>query len=123
MSFTTDIYDEIRRILPNSSVRDFSEMCGRSSGYYGSITSQGVEISDDALMNLLIGLESIKRSGVITNLSAVSRIQKIISDELANRSSKYTNLGSGPVRRMIASAIIRLNEEKVYDQQPTPILF
>ena len=123
MSFTTDIYDEIRRIIPNSSIREFSEMCGRSSGYYGSITSQGVEISDDALMNLLIGLESIKRSGVITNLSAVSRIQKIISDELANRSSKYTNFGSGPVRKMIASAIIRLNEEKVYDQQPTPILF
>jgi hypothetical protein len=52
MSFTKQIYEKTSMALPDVTARTFSRYCGKSEGYYGSISSQNLDISTNGLLYL-----------------------------------------------------------------------
>ena len=52
MNFKNRLYEKIKTAMPDMTVREFSNYCGKSEGYYGSITAQNLELSTNALLHL-----------------------------------------------------------------------
>ena len=109
--FNEEIYNKIIRVLPDTTSRSFSRDCGMSEGYWGSISSQQLPISTQALVHLLEALEVKKLASQYRNntrhAEAITRLQSDITEETANRSEKDTKATNGVVRKMVMEALMR----------------
>ena len=60
MTFTEELYEKISNLYVGMTVRGFSELCGKSPSYYGSIKSQNLELSTSAIAHLMEGTRAAK---------------------------------------------------------------
>jgi|SaaInl5LU_22_DNA_1037371.scaffolds.fasta_scaffold35232_1 hypothetical protein len=51
------IFEAVCDVIPGVTCRIFSEYCGMSEGYWGSVKAQGLMLSVDALLHLAEMLE------------------------------------------------------------------
>ena len=129
MSYTKQIFNEMKAIDPNITVREFSYRCGKSEGYYGSLISQELELSDEAIINLLETLEMWKLITVKTPNNAVDKIhqiddvQKNLTTELAERTSTNHNTLNNQVRNLIIKAVVNLYQSKTNADASIPFVF
>lgn len=86
MTFNDEIYTAFCSIWPTTNVRAFSRALGRSTGYWNSIKSQNLPLSDMALKNLQNTLET---QMLIAKHEPVKRrmveLQRKIAQELVRR--------------------------------------
>lgn len=86
MTFNDELYEAVCRIWPRTSVRSFSKILGRSTGYWSSIKSQNLRLSTGALMNLHTTLEMQILIAKHAEMQRQMRdLQRKISQELAQR--------------------------------------
>ena len=129
MSYTKQIYKEMKAIDPNITIREFSYRCGKSEGYYGSLISQKLELSDEAIINLLETLEMWKLITVKTPNNTVDKIhqiddvQKNLTTELAERTSTNHNTLNNQVRNLIIKAVVNLYQRKTNTDTSIPFVF
>ena len=129
MSYTKQIFNEMKAIDPNITVREFSYRCGKSEGYYGSLISQKLELSDEAIINLLETLEMWKLITVKTPNNTVDKIhqiddvQKNLTTELAERTSTSHNALNNQVRNLIIKAVVNLYQSKTNADTSIPFVF
>jgi len=87
MRFEDELYEAMCDAYPKLTVRAFSHALGMSSGYWSSITTQALPVSNVALINLNDYLECRKllmeSDGV--RLFKLDGIQRMIAKEIVNR--------------------------------------
>lgn len=114
--FSNQLYAQIIKILPDTTSRSFSRDCGMSEGYWGSIQSQKLPISTQALIHLLEALEHKKSVSRYNNntrhMDAIKRIQATITEEIANRSEREAKATKGTIRKMLYEAMMKRAEER-----------
>ena len=129
MSYTKQIFNEMKAIDPNITVREFSYRCGKSEGYYGSLISQELELSDEAIINLLETLEMWKLISVKTpnntadKVHQIDDVQKNLTTELAERTSTNHNTLNNQVRNLIIKAVVNLYQSKTNADTSIPFVF
>ena len=129
MSYTKQIFNKMKAIDPNITVREFSYRCGKSEGYYGSLISQKLELSDEAIINLLETLEMWKLISVKTPNNTVDKVhqiddvQKNLTTELAERTSTNHNTLNNQVRNLIIKAVVNLYQSKTNADTSIPFVF
>ena len=107
MTFTRQLYQHINDVLPGTTTRTFSHYCGRSEGYYGSITAQNLPISTNSLIYLAEFLDqiiAIKSNYQPHKAKQLREIQEAIADEIAYRTNNVP-ISNLPVRKMILGAV------------------
>lgn len=124
MTFTQQIYEQVHAAIPDTTARTFSRGCGKSEGYYGSITAQKLPISTNALICLAEVLECRKellgRHSENTRLQHIEEAQQMIADEIARRMQNiYTD--DYTIRKMIVSSVARIVVAR--EQQHYPLTF
>jgi hypothetical protein len=86
-NFEQRLFIALAQIFPDMSVRDISNWAGKSSGYWSSITSQGLPVSTSALKNLNEYIEC--RKILLHHEDALhirlTRIQELIKREIVGR--------------------------------------
>lgn len=111
MSFTKQIYQYTAMALPDITARKFSRYCGKSEGYYGSISSQNLDISTNGLLYLSEVLEHKKTTNPNKH---INETQKLIADEIARR-MQQVDTGNLAIRKLvlraIASTYLEANDE------------
>lgn len=119
MTFKQDLYDKIKTAVPDMTVRRFSRYCGKSDGYYGSITAQSLPLSTDALIHLaevLMQMQKIKPG------QALDAALVMIAEEVARRMQSI-NSSNWSVRQMIIKAVAKAQVNRVdCDLAPLPIV-
>ena len=129
MSYTKQIFNKMKAIDPNITVREFSYRCGKSEGYYGSLISQKLELSDEAIINLLETLEMWKLISVKTpnntvdKILRISDVQKNLTSELVERTSTNHNTPNNQVRNLIINAVVNLYQNKTNADTSIPFVF
>lgn len=120
ITFTQKIYEKVHAAIPNTTTRTFSSDCGKSEGYYGSITAQKLPISTNSLICLAEILECRKEllGGHTTNarLQHIEEAQQMIADEIARRMQSI-HTDDYKIRKMIISSAARIvfaNEQQNY---------
>ncbi len=119
MTFTQRLFEQVCEAMPNTTARTFSRDCGKSEGYYGSLTAQKLPISTNALMCLVEVLECRKelmRDMTPGRLASIETAQQMIADEIAQRMQtiECDNLA---VRKIITGAVARTivaSEQRCY---------
>lgn len=109
MTFEKKLFEEIRSVFPNITTRTFSVDCGKSEGYYSSITAQNLSISDNALIHLAEVLEcraELMHTKTPERLAKVTAIQQMIAEEIGRRTHDIDS-ESAKIRTMILSALAR----------------
>ena len=124
MTFTQQIYEQVHAAIPNTTTRTFSSDCGKSVGYYGSITAQKLPISTNALICLAEVLECRKellgRHSTNARLQHIQEAQQMIADEIANRMQSIQT-GDYKIRKMIIGSVARI--VFALEQQYYPLTF
>jgi ubiquinone biosynthesis protein COQ9 len=93
--FEDQIYENICCVYPETSVRSFSEMLGKSSGYWSSISAQQLPVSVSALVNLIDAIEARKilLDSTSSRHSSLTKLQEQIKSELIARFQLKTGIG------------------------------
>ena len=129
MSYTKQIFKEMKAIDPNITVREFSYRCGKSEGYYGSLISQKLELSSEAIINLLETLEMWKMilgktpNNSVDKIHQIGDVQKHLTSELAERTSTNHKTPNSQVRNLIIKAVVNLYQSKTADDTSIPFVF
>ena len=129
MSYTKQIFEEMKAIDPNITVREFSYRCGKSEGYYGSLISQELELSDEAIINLLETLEMWKLilgktpNNSVDKIHRIGDVQKDLTRELAKRTSTNHSTQNNEVRKLIINAVVHLYQSKTTADTSIPFVF
>ena len=122
--FSNQLYAQIIKILPDTTSRSFSRDCGMSEGYWGSIQSQKLPISTQALIHLLEALEHKKSVSRYNNntrhMDAIKRLQATITEEIANRSEREAKATNGTIRKMLYEAMMKRAEERFDPRSSAP---
>ena len=119
----------MKAIDPNITVREFSYRCGKSEGYYGSLISQELELSDEAIINLLETLEIWKMilgktpNNSVDKIHRIGDVQKNLTIELAERTSTNHNTPNNQVRNLIIKAVVNLYQSKTTADTSIPFVF
>lgn len=113
MALIRELYEEVKEIFPETTTRQFSNYCGMSDGYYGSVTAQHLEISTNALIVLAEVLDHMRDIRCVLDPALSARIDALqhrIVNEVVAR-TQLVDSGVMRVRRMLlkafASAISR----------------
>jgi glutamine synthetase type III len=92
--FEDRLFEMVTALFPELTVRRFSQMLGKSDGYWSSIKAQDLTLSTSALVNLRDTLEArkilISKCGTMNE--RVEQIQVLIQDELINRFEAATEI-------------------------------
>ena len=119
MNFKNRLYEKIKTAMPDMTVREFSNYCGKSEGYYGSITAQNLELSTNALLHLAEVLSHIQTQ---QPNPALGTALTMIAEEVADR-MQHIDTRNWSVRQMIIHAVAKVH---VSNQQsslaPMPIV-
>jgi len=119
----------MKAIDPNITIREFSYRCGKSEGYYGSLISQKLELSDEAIINLLETLEMWKlilaktSNNSVDKIYRISNVQKNLTRELAKRTSTNHSTQNNEVRKLIINAVVNLYQSKTTADTSIPFVF
>ena len=108
MSFTKHLFQITCQAVPNTTARKFSTYCGKSEGYYGSVTAQNMRISTNALICLAEVLEHKKRNSCA---QAIDQVQHVIAAEVADRMQPNQSITLA-VRKLLSSAVARTALER-----------
>lgn len=106
MALIRDLYEEVKGIFPETTTRQFSNYCGMSDGYYGSVMAQKLPISTNALIVLAEVLEHKREISCACDpvLSArIDAVQQRIVDEVVARTQQVDS-NVTRVRRMLLKA-------------------
>src|SRR5450830_484554 len=124
MTFTQKIYEQVHAAIQNTTTRTFSRDCGKSDGYYGSITAQKLPISTNALICLAEVLECRKellgRHLTDARLKCIEEAQQMIADEIASRMQSI-HTDDYKIRKLIISSVARIVVAR--EQQYYPLTF
>ena len=124
MTFTQQVYEQVYAAIPNTTTRTFSRDCGKSEGYYGSITAQKLQISTNALISLAEVLECRKellgRHTTNARLQRIEEAQQMIADEIARRMQSI-HTDDYKIRKIIISSVARI--VFAHEQQNYPPIF
>jgi hypothetical protein len=101
MNFTKQIFNKATMALPDITTRTFSRYCGKSEGYYGSISSQNLPISTHSLLYLSEVLEHKKAK---SQNKHIFELQLMIAEEVARRMQSLETQNMA-VRKMVIRAI------------------
>ncbi|MDA0630959.1 MAG: hypothetical protein O2981_06260 [Proteobacteria bacterium] len=88
-AFECALYEQALRAFPQLTVRQFSKMLGKSSGYWSSLQAQGLPVSNLALTHLLDCIDSrliIAKSR--TQCDNLRGLERLIQEELRHRFSQ-----------------------------------
>ena len=116
MSFTKKLYKKTAEALPEITARTFSRYCGKSDGYYGSISSQNLEISTNSLLYLA---EILQYRNGLAPCRKIQAALNLIANEVARR-LQPVETKSHAVRDMIIKAVANayMERESLYDAPP-----
>lgn len=109
MTFERKLFEQVREAIPNTTAKTFSRDCGRSVGYYGSITAQKLSITTNALICLAEVMECRKelmRDMTPRKLAKIEEVQQMIAAEIASR-IQHMDCENMVVRKMIISAVAK----------------
>ena len=108
MGFVYRLFDELAKAIPNLTTRKFSSLCGKSEGYFGSITAQNLQISDNALLYLSEHLE-LKKLVIEDEIfsARVNDVQEMIAQEMARRMNDV-QVDNLQVRKMILGSVAKV---------------
>ena len=123
MTFEQKLFEQVCEAVPNTTARTFSRDCGRSEGYYGSITAQKLPITTNALMCLAEVLECRKelmRDITPRKLAKIEEVQQMIATEIARRMQNI-DCDNLIVRKLIANAVAKTIATR--DQHYYPPIF
>ena len=87
MQFEEKLYEAICVTYPQTTVRSMSKRMGMSEGYWSSISSQGLKVSNVALMKLSNHLEvrCLQLDADSHRFQQLKAIQKMIASEIVSR--------------------------------------
>lgn len=125
MTFTQKLYEQICSAIPSTTSRSFSQLCGRSEGYFGSITAQQLPISTNSLIYLAEMLEHLIATTYSQHDSKplkLRRILQFIANEIARRAQEF-DIDNLPVRKMIISAVATAAYTRDHQHSLPPIIF
>jgi hypothetical protein len=105
------------------TVRGFSELCGKSPSYYGSIKAQQLELSTSAIAHLMEGIEERKLVAPASTqfITQLTEVQLFIAYEIAARHHKCSESQNIKIRHMLLEAISNLADRELDNRTPTPI--
>ncbi len=124
MTFTQQLYEQVCNALPGTTSRSFSRLCGRSEGYFGSITAQQLPISTNSLIYLAEAMEQLmiyKRDPPHTTRK-MRQVQQAIAEEIARRTQHF-DIDNLPVRKMIISAVAKAAYTRDHQYNLPAIIF
>ena len=123
MTFTEELYKKISNLYVGMTVRGFSELCGKSPSYYGSIKAQNLELSSSAIAHLMEGLEQRKMVAPASTqfITQLSNIQLFIANEIAIRHHRCTESQNIKIRQMLLGAVSNLADRELDNRTPTPV--
>ena len=104
--------------LPDITARSFSRYCGKSEGYYGSISAQNLDISTNGLLYLSEVLEHKKST---SPNKYITETQGLIADEIARR-MQPVDTGNLAIRKLVLRAIASTYLEADDEFSVPPIL-
>jgi len=119
MDFKSKLYGKIKTAMPDMTVREFSRYCGKSEGYYGSITAQDLPMSTNALLHLA---EVLAHAQAKQPSQALNSALTMIAEEVANR-MQHIDTRNWSVRQMIIKAVadVQIDNQR-HDVAPMPIV-
>jgi hypothetical protein len=114
MTFTEELYEKISNLYVGMTVRGFSELCGKSPSYYGSIKAQNLELSSSAIAHLMEGIEERKMVAPASTqfITQLSDVQRFIANEIAIRHHRCS---------MLLEAISNLADRELDNRTSTPV--
>jgi hypothetical protein len=118
MSFTKQLFEMTSMALPDVTARTFSGYLGKSEGYYGSVSSQNLDISTNSLLFLSEVLE--QKSMMSTNKS-IAELQTFIAKEIARRMQTLDTQNMA-VRKLVLKSIARAYMSSEHDFAAPPIV-
>jgi len=125
MTFTQQLYEQIGNALPGTTSRSFSRLCGRSEGYFGSITAQQLPISTNSLIYLAEMIEHLIADTYRHNGGKqlkLRQVQQSIAEEVARRTQHF-DIDNLPVRKMIISAVAKAAYTRDHQYNLPAIIF
>jgi hypothetical protein len=123
MTFTEDLYKKISNLYVGMTVRGFSELCGKSPSYYGSIKSQNLELSTSGIAHLMEELEQRKMVAPASTqfITQLSDVQRFIANEIAIRHHKCIENQNLKIRHMLLEAVSNLADRELDNRTPAPV--
>ena len=123
MTFTEELYEKISNLYVGMTVRGFSELCGKSPRYYGSIKAQQLELSTSSIAHLMEGLEQRKMAAPAPTqfITQLSDVQRFIANEIAIRHHKCSENQNIKIRHMLLEAVSNLADRELDNRTPTPV--
>jgi hypothetical protein len=123
MTFTEELYEKISNLYVGMTVRGFSELCGKSPSYYGSIKAQNLELSSSAIAHLMEGIEERKMVAPASTqfITQLTEVQLFIAYEIAARHHKCSESQNIKIRHMLLEAISNLADRELDNRTSTPV--
>ena len=123
MTFTEELYEKISNLYVGMTVRGFSELCGKSPSYYGSIKAQNLELSTSAIAHLMEGIEERKMAAPASTqfITQLRDVQLFIANEIAIRHHKCSENQNIKIRHMLLEAVSNLADRELDSRTPTPV--
>jgi hypothetical protein len=123
MTFTEELYEKTSNLYVGMTVRGFSELCGKSPSYYGSIKAQQLELSTSSIAHLMEGLEQRKMVAPASTqfITQLSDVQRFIANENAIRHHRCSENQNIKIRHMLLEAGGNLADQELDNRTPTPV--
>ena len=118
MSFTKQLFEKTAMALPDITARTFSRYCGKSEGYYGSISAQQRDISTNSLLYLSEVLEHKKAT---SPNRYITELQNLIAQEVARRMHDMDTKNMA-VRQMVLRAVAHAHMSRENEYSAPPIV-
>jgi hypothetical protein len=91
--FETRLYKHASNAFPGLTVRRFSKMLGKSSGYWSSVQAQDIPVSNHALTHLIEYIETrIILTGQQSHRQHLLNLKKLVGEELIFRFRRLSGL-------------------------------
>ena len=118
MSFTKQLFEMTSMALPDVTARTFSRYLGKSDGYYGSISSQNLDISTNSLLFLA---EVLDHKNTISPNKRITELQSMIAQEVARRMQKL-DTANEVIRKLVIRSVAKTYMERDQLFNAPPIL-
>ena len=118
MNFTKKLFEMTSMALPDVTARTFSRHLGKSEGYYGSVSSQNLDISTNSLLFLS---EVLEQENSISPNKRITEVQSMIAQEIACRMQTLETQNIA-VRKLVMKSIARTYMNSQYDFSAPPIV-
>ena len=118
MNFTKQLFQMTSAALPDVTARTFSRYLGKSEGYYGSVSSQNLDIPTNSLLYLS---EILEHKYSLTQSKRIAEVQSMIAKEVARRMHTFETQNAA-VRKLLMKSIAQIYISKEHDFNAPPIV-